>query len=419
MSQSALLLMLFVLVQVPALDSQSPREREEAVESMGTLGNREAVLPLVAAYRVEPRREIRRSIVAALGRIRDETAIPGLAEALRTDFDRDVRLQVIDSYLRLYIPVADETGFWNLVDRVRRTFDPEDRPVVGANVAVHTETLEALAEAIRWDFDEDVRSEAVYALASLRGLGQLPVLIDAAEGPRNREYRSVRVAAVQTLGFLASQEAGPALTRLIRDSDDSVAEEAILAVGRTGYQPAYSTLSDVFRRSDDDDMRERALESIALIREPLAVGLFQSLLDSRDRRYRELAAAGLARLDYDASDFVNRLASERDDYVKLALAFALVTSDQDSYVSVLVEDLDTRRREQAQSYLFELGRYEGKLRVMFPHLRNPKPKVRAALLEVLGRIGSEEARPYIQPLTQDGNTEVMQAAVDALRGLNP
>jgi HEAT repeat protein len=56
---------------------------------------------------------------------------------------------------------------------------------------------------------------------------------------------------------------------------------------------------------------------------------------------------------------------------------------------------------------------------LFPYLRNPKPEIRVALLGVLGQIGREEARPYIQPLTRDGNAEVEQAAVDALRLLNP
>ena len=114
-----------------------------------------------------------------------------------------------------------------------------------------------------------------------------------------------------------------------------------------------------------------------------------------------------------------RIVSERDASVRLALAFALVASDEPQYLTQLIEALDTGRDQQAETYLFELGRDEGKLADMFPHLRNPDPDIRAKLLGVMGRIGSSEARPYVQPLTQDQDTRVMEAAVEAMRRLNP
>jgi hypothetical protein len=84
----------------------------------------------------------------------------------------------------------------------------------------------------------------------------------------------------------------------------------------------------------------------------------------------------------------------------------------------LIEALDTRRDQQAETYLFELGRYEGKLPDLFPHLRNPDTDIRAKLLGVMGRIGLPEARPYVEPLVRDPNTRVAEAAVEAMRRLN-
>ena len=107
MSHFFQLILVLALAQTPALDSFSPRERSDAVESMAVLGNRDAVPLLAQAYKNEQSSEIRVSIVRALGRIRDQSAIPTLSEALRTDFQQVVRLQAIDSLLRLYIPVAD------------------------------------------------------------------------------------------------------------------------------------------------------------------------------------------------------------------------------------------------------------------------------------------------------------------------
>jgi hypothetical protein len=56
MVQPFTLMLILALVQTPSLDSSSPRERRDAVESMAVLGNRDAVTPLGEAYRREPSR---------------------------------------------------------------------------------------------------------------------------------------------------------------------------------------------------------------------------------------------------------------------------------------------------------------------------------------------------------------------------
>ena len=131
MSQFLQLILVLALAQTPALDSASPRERSDAVESMAVLGNRDAVPLLADAFKNEQSSEIRTSIVRALGRIRDQSAIPTLSEALLADFQSDVRLQAIDSLLRLYIPVADEQGFWNFITDVTRVFREDEQLSVG------------------------------------------------------------------------------------------------------------------------------------------------------------------------------------------------------------------------------------------------------------------------------------------------
>jgi HEAT repeat protein len=419
MTQFLQLILVLALMQTPALDSASPRERSDAVESMTVLGNRDAVPLLADAYKNERSTEIRTSIVRAFGRIRDQSAIPTLSEALLSDFQSDVRLQAVDSLLRLYIPVADERGFWDFITDVMRVFSEDEQWSVGPNVFVDEATKEVLVEALRNDFDREVRVAAANALGSLNATDQLPALIEELDGPRHREDWEVQIAMIRTMGAIASQDSGPVLTSLIRDEDERVAREAILSVGRTGYRTAFHALSSLFETSDDGDMRDLALESIGLLREPDAVNLFESLLESDEDSYRELSARGLARLDYDASSFVERFASEDDAEVRLAQAFALVAFGNSLYLQELVDALDSRRDQIAEVYLFELGRYEGRLEEFYPHLRNPDADIRAKLLGVVGRIGSPESRPYIQPLTQDSNTDVAEAAVEALRSLAP
>jgi HEAT repeat protein len=421
-------LALTILTQAPSLDSSSPKERREAIESMTVLGNREAVPVLVEALGKEPRSDIRASILASLGRIRDRSAIPGISEALLYDFEKEVRLQAIDSLLRLYVPVVDGEGFWTFFDKVKDVFSEEDRLLVGINEYVDQTAKEVLAQSLRQDFLPEVRIAAAYGLGSLRAADQVPALIEELEGPRNRDSRAwyrkwtgtaVRIAIIQTLGQIGSDDAGPALTRTLTDEDEGVVQEAVSALGVTGYGAAFPALSNLFKTSRNDDIREESLQSMAMMREPGAVALFEGLLDDSDDSYRELAAEGLARLDYDASGFGSMMESEKNANVRLALAFALVSSGRLQYMEDLVVALDTRRDYQAEVYLFELGKYDGKLGEMYPYLRNPNAKIRTKLLRVLGEVGEAEARPYIQPLTEDPNMDVMQEAVSALRKLTP
>lgn len=415
MTSQLVLVLALAMVQTPSLDSPSPRERTEAVRSIAVLGNRDAVPGLAESYRNEPRRDIRVEIVAGLGRIRDRSAAPVLTEALTSDFEREVRLQAMDSLLRLHIPIADGGGFFSFIGGISRVFSDEERPSISPNVTVDAFVKEALVQVIRTDFDAELRQVAAHALGSLNAADQIPALVGELESPRHREYGEVRVAMVQTLGLFRDQAAGPALTRLLRDADEDVAREAIQSVGLIGYRDAYPQLVNLFRSRSDDGDRERVLQSIALMRHPEAVTFFEPLLDSREAKERELAAEGLARLDYDASGFVVRIGEEGNDGVRLAQAFALVASGQTGYADSLVEALDTRRSSQAEAYLYELGGFHGQIGLIYPHLRHPDADVRERLLQVLGRIGNPESRPYIQPLTEDPNGDVAAAAVAALR----
>lgn len=403
------------LTQTPSLDSPSPRERQDAIRAVATLSNRDAVPLLLDAYKKEPQSGIRREIVEGYARIRDASAIPAIREALFTDYSKEVRLEAVDALLQLYIPPADAGGFF---DRVQAIFSAVERPLVAPNVRVDPEAGDALAAALATDFDSEVRMEAAYALGSLRMASQLEVLSTAAEGPWNRESTLVRVAAIQAIGVIGGQEGGPVLARLLRDSDGRVVDESVRSIGRIGYPDAFPVLANLYETNYNDDLGELALEAIALMRIPEARSTFETGLDSRNDIIRQVSAEGLARIDAPPSLFSERIAAERDGEVSLALAFALVASDQVQYLDGLIEALDTRRAQQAETYLFELGRYEGKLGDLFPHLRNPDPDIRARLLGVMGRIGAPEARPYVQPLTQDPNTRVMEAAVDAMRRLN-
>ncbi|PYS39261.1 MAG: hypothetical protein DMG14_14660 [Acidobacteria bacterium] len=415
-----LLIAAAVLLQNPSLDSVSPKERMAAVDKMAVIGNREAIPQLAAALKKEPKSDIRAEMVAALGRIRDREAVPVLVDTMRNDLDKDVRSQAIDSLLRLYIPIEDSGPIRTIFNRVKSVFLQPDSPVVGPEVQVDAAVKDALATTMQKDFSDEVRAQAARALGSLRARDQVPLLLEALENPQNREHQTVRIEIVRTLGALRDPAAGPALERTLRDSNKQVVAEAVSAIGLVGHTAARPVLEEMFRTDPSGVIKSRALEALALLRDPASIPLFESLLSNKDDYYRELSAEGLARLKYEGAtkDWRTRFDQERKPRVQNALAYGLAAAGDVDYINHLANALDSRQAEQAVVYLYELGRFDGKLNELYRYLRSANPKIRAGIVKVIGNIGDPSSVDQVRPLTDDPSTEVVREAVAALRKLN-
>jgi len=414
-----LTLTLALLFQNPAIDSPSPKERQAAIEKMAVLGNREAIPTLAAALSKEPKADIRAQIIAALGRIGDREAISPLADTLHTDLDKDVRAQAIDSLLRLYIPLEESGPLRTIFNKVKSAFMEPDSPVVGPQVQVDSSAKEALALSMQKDFDDDVRAQAARALGSLRAKDQLPTLIAALEDPRNREHSKVRIEIAHALGAIRDPAAGPPLERALRDSDKRLVQEVILSLGLVGYKDASPAIQEIFRTSSDRVVKSRALASLALLRDQGSVSVFERYLTDKDDYYRELSAEGLARLKYDgAKDWKTRFDQEPKSNVRNALAYGLAASGNPDYIKNLANALDTRQSSQAEVYLYELGKFDGRVNELQRYLRSTNPKVRGGVARILGNVGDPSSIDQIRPLTEDTNAEVAREAVSALRKLS-
>jgi HEAT repeat protein len=410
---------LLLLPQNPSLDSVSPKERQAAIQEMAVLGNREAIPKLAEALKKESKSDIRAQMIAALGRIRDRDAVPVLADTLKNDLDKNVRSQAIDSLLRIYIPIDDSGPIRTIFNKVKNVLLEPNAPVVGPEVQVDAAAKEALATTMQKDFNDDVRADAARALASLRARDQIPALTAALEDPQNREHGKVRVEAARTLGALRDPAAGPALERALRDSDTQVVQAAILGVGLVGHSPARPQLEEMFRTSPNRLIKTQALQSLALLRDPASVPLFESLLSHKDDYYRELAAEGLARLKYaGARDWKMRFEEERKSNVRNALAYGLAAAGDLDYINNLANELDSRDKDQVEVYLYELGKFNGQLNELQRYLRSMNPKVRAGIARIIGDIGDPSSTDQIRALTDDPNTEVVREAVAALRKLS-
>ena len=407
-----------ILLQSPSLDSVSPKERQAAVEQMAILGNRAAIPQLAAALKKESRSDVRASMVAALGRIRDREAIPALTDTLRTDLDKDVRLQTIDSLLRLYIPIDDTGPVRTIFNKVKSVFVLPEAPVVGPEVQVESASKEALAAAMQKDFSDEVREQAARALGILKAKDQVPVLIMAFQDPQNHEHSSVRVEIAHALGVIRDPAAGPVLEKALHDSDQRVAQEAILGVGLVGYAPARGALEQVFRTDSKPPMKAKALEALSLMRDKESTPLFESLLNDKNDYYRELSAEGLARIEYNASGWKQVYLQEKRPNVRNALAFGLAASGDLDYVNDLANALNSRQAYQVEVYLYELGKFDGRLGELYRYLKSSDPKVRAGIARIIGNIGDPSSAEQIRPLRDDPSADVVGEAVAALRKLS-
>jgi len=414
-----LVLTFLLFRQDPSIDSVSPKERQAAIDKMAVLGNREAIPQLAAALKKEPKSDIRAEIVAALGRIQDQAAVPVLADTLRNDLDQKVRSQSIDSLLRVYIPIADSGPLRTIFNRVKSVFLEPNAPVVGPEVQVDPAAKEALALTMQKDFDDQVRVQAVRALASLRARDQVATLGAELENPRNREHRTVRVEIARTLGLLRDPAAGPALERTLRDTDSQLVAEAVLSIGLVGYNEARPLLDEMFRTHPNRLIKSRTLEALALLRDKGSVPLFESLLAHKDDYYRELSAEGLARLNYaGAREWETRFEQEKKPSVKNALAYGLAAAGDPDYINNLANALDSRQSGQAEVYLYELGKFDNQLNELYRYLRSANPRVRGGIARIIGNVGDPSSIDQIRPLTEDPNVEVVREAVGAMRKLS-
>src|SRR6266853_1336960 len=310
MLQISTLALAILLLQGPSLVSPSPKERLAAVDQMARPGNTEAIPLLAVALKKEPKVEVRAEMLAGLVRIGGPDVPPVLAMSLATDLDKDIRLQAIESIQRLYIPAPDTGTIQTIFNRVKSVVAQPDRPPLPSGVVVDKVSKDALAVSMQKDFNEEVRASAARALGSLMAKDYVPVMISTLEDPQNQDHKVVRREIIESLGVIRDPAAGPALQKSLSDRDSGIMKSAILAIGLMGYQDARPQLDAIYHSDKRQDMREQALESLAMLRDPRTKPLFESLISSSNDFYREKAAEGLARTDYDGTGFIEALKNE-------------------------------------------------------------------------------------------------------------
>jgi HEAT repeat protein len=393
---------------VANLKSPNVKTRLEAAQELGRSRRREAVAPLTGLVR-DPEPKVRLEMVRALRQLRDLSAVSTLSTSL-LDGDPDIREEVVGTLVELY--TERERG--GAVDRFLEVFSDEDeRAALPLHTPVDAAAYDGLARLLS-DAEPRVRRQAAFALGILDGRSAVRELQNALQDGDD----GVRAAAASALGKVGASDDGRALVPLIADPSSQVRQRALRSLGVLKTRAAGPALREAYDNARGKDAGLGVLEALARIEDPAQADLFKRLVQDPDPAKKRLAIEGLARVS-DATllpAFKKDYQRERDEDLRLALAFALTRLGDHAFTDSLVLCLPSRTLgTRCRGYVVELGRTV--LPELYTYLGDPDAEIRATLCDVLGAVGDQDSLARLQPLVGDPSAKVSDAANRAIERL--
>ncbi len=381
--------------------------------ALARIGDARAFEPLLGLIG-HPDAAVRHAVIAALNSIGHADMAPRIAPMLN-----DPHPQVRESAVRIagYFGYAECAGAL-----LERCHDPE--PSVRRAALEHVAFLEdkrvlsTLREAV--DAGEPLmRAAAVRALSRLDDDRANAHLVSAASDGDGW----VRYFAARALGERRPSGAVDALTRLALDDEaEHVRLAAIEALGRIGEASAVPVLAAL----SVSDERERAVAALRALGDIAHADVWPPLhaaLRHTAPVVRAAAVEAVARLGgREAVGLLEWVAAADGDpaVVEAAVRGLAATcsngSSDDPAVTALVGlTADEARRPTAIAALAALPAL--RIEQVAQGLRDPRPGVRAAVLQALGRMRRPEASRWLQVALEDAIPEVRLAAITELRRL--
>ncbi len=424
--------------------------RHAAAASLGQIGAREAVPPLIDALTAEP--WLQYPAIHALGEIADPRAAPALLELLGDEFFRGPALEALgrladrDALPRIVPYLYDpEPALRNLA--VRAVVEIEQRATAGG-VSLDPEVQAALARGDLVDHllqtlsDEDPhnRRTAVITLGWLKEARAEPLLIDLLAETGLQEYVShalvsigfrdpeayrhglehaddvVRQGTVRCLAWIAPPSGIDLVAPLIHDPSPEVRAETAAAIGRLGDEDAAMLLFELL--ADESELiRESAMAALSRMAPERVVPLLLQALENPEEEVRIRAALTLG-LVRDPGAVAALIAVSRDprENVRRAVLKALGEIEGPDVKGLLrsaLFDESSLVRQQAVQSLGQLQEPET-ADDLLPLLDDPDPRMRFVTLRALGQVRNASALPRLLPFLADPKKELRFAAVEAL-----
>ncbi|HTM33192.1 MAG TPA: HEAT repeat domain-containing protein [Vicinamibacterales bacterium] len=351
--------------------------------------------------------KVRRAALKTLATMGPEALDP--ISLLVADPIRDIRHDAIQAVVGIYVEPPPK----------RRVSSPEDAfewsPYLTTPWAVPSVLTTNLVRALADDWPSE-RRDAAYALGVVLSPPIDARVADELTYSLSDPASEVRLAAVRVLGRLQAARAGDQLIGRIVDSDLAVRLAAMRAVGELREARALVALRQQIDYYGSATAGRAALDALARIAHPSTAGLIEQERFSHNGENRRIAYEGIARLggvrDADASSVEQKLTEERDNEVRLAMAFALAAAGRPYVERVVQAVAEPPLADQAMGYLVELGRIQPD--ALVPHLQDRDPVIRARVATATGLVGGQLAESELTRLTTDGDPTVRRAAEAAM-----
>jgi HEAT repeat protein len=269
--------------------------------------------------------------------------------------------------------------------------------------------------------DEQLSHSARYALESMPSAKAGQALTDALQ----KTSALTKVGIINSLGFRGEQRAVPALARLLRDNDASVAAAAATALGQIGSTQALRALQDttavsagpVHKAIVDAWLRD-ANRLLAAGSHSKALGIFQALYDSepsdtfRTAAYRGMIlASGKHALPLMVKAILGPDAASRT--AALQLVREVTASDATKTFTVLLRQVAPPVQVALIDGLNQRGDVSAAAGLT-AMASSPAPEVRVAALNARGNLGDDTMIPVLGVAAASTNADEQAAARLAL-----
>ena len=408
----------FALTIASAQETLRPKD----VRNLAKQGS--TALPRLQDLLRNPDLEIRLEAVKAITEVGTQGSLAPLIQAT-ADNDPEVQIRATDGLVNFYLPGYVQTGLSASLKRVgtsiKGKFTDTNDQLIPPFVIPRPDVIQALGMLARSGATMEARANAARALGILRGKAAVPDLLAAL---RSKDTDVIYESLI-ALQKIRDESAAPGVAFLLRDLDQKVQLAAIETVGLLQNKSSVPQLLDVLENSRNSKVKRTALTALAMLPDEKSRPVFKRYLNDKDENLRAAAAEGFGRLKNpaDLPMLEKAFQDEGKTPPRLGLAFALVLLGKSeisefSPFQLLINTLNSvAYRGVAYAYLVELARNPALRPPLYHAVDIGTKDEKVYLARVLAVSGGQDSVASLEKLSRDGDAEVAQEGLRALRSL--
>ena len=406
------------------LASAQEPPRAKDVRNLGKQGS--SALPRLQDLLRNPDLDIRLEAVKAITDVGTQGSLVPLIQAT-ADNDPEVQIRATDGLVNFYLPGYVQRGLGASLKRVGTTikgkFTDTNDQIIDPFVIPRPDVIQALGILVRSGASVEARANAARALGILRAKSAVPDLL-AALRSKDKDTDVIYESLI-ALQKIRDESAAPGVAFLLRDLDQKVQLAAIETVGLLLNKSSVPQLTDVLENSRNSKVKRAALTSLAMLGDEKSRPVFTRYLHDKDDGLRASAAEGFARLrnPADLPMLEKAFQDEGKTAPRLGLAFAQVMLcktevSEFSPFQLLINTLNSMGyRGVAYAYLVEAARNPALRPPLYHAVEIGTKEEKVYLARVLAVSGGQDTVSCLEKLSHDGDDEVAQEGLRALRSL--